>query len=152
MTTSLSPREKTLGFDLLVQKRGALRNRMLLGVTTQVGPWLCICDLEGHRYPKGATLRKGEGEVAQFPCIWTERFSVELGTPTSYLPVARFWKGYPQPQVSAPKPKALENSKIRLLPCIPTPRKAQDILPFQGRAHLTAFNSSLKDWVNIYYV
>lgn len=85
---------------------------MLLGVTTQVGPWLCICDLEGHRYPKGATLRKGEGEVAQFPCIWTERFSAELGTPTSYLPVARFWKGYPQPQVSAPKPKALENSKI----------------------------------------
>ena len=38
VTTSLSPREKTLGFDLLVQKRGALRNMMLLGVTTQVGP------------------------------------------------------------------------------------------------------------------
>lgn len=75
------------------------------------------------------------------------------GHPNILSACGQILKGVPSASGLSPKTKSpgeLEDSS--LLPCIPTPRKAQDILPFQGRAHLTAFNSSLKDWVNIYYV
>lgn len=81
------------------------------------------------------------------------------GHPNILSACGQILEGVPSASDLSPKTKScgeLEDSG--LLPCIATPRKAKDILPVtrkqlaQGRAHLIAFNSSLKDWVSIYYV
>lgn len=129
MTTSLSPRGKTLGFDLLVQIKRGLKEQDASWSYYSSCPDSASMILRDTGILRGYN-EEGRRRSTSVSMHLDRKILCRTGHPNILSACGQIPEGVPSASDLSPKTKSpgeLEDS--RLLPCIATPRKAKDILP-----------------------